>query len=126
MAWTYSGNPAANSKDAVRFLVGDTQEDEQLVQDAEISWALAESNNNVYAAAAAIADSIAAFFATQPDTVKIGPITEQASYRAKNYADLAIRLSAKANRKQTIIPIGGSETAATFSKGMHDHNGEIA
>ena len=31
--WTYSGNPAASDKDAVRFLVGDTNTSDQLVSD---------------------------------------------------------------------------------------------
>jgi len=126
MAWTYDLTKLAEKgKDTVRFLVGDTQSDEPLVQDEEILFALTE-NPNVYAAAAIVAESLAAFFATQPESVKIGPISEQANYRAKNYADLAKRLSIKANSKQSFNVVGSIETTtAEFSKGMHDHIGYV-
>jgi len=40
MAWTYGGEPQANSKDAVRFYVGDTDESDPLLQDGEINYLL--------------------------------------------------------------------------------------
>ena len=33
MTWTYGGNPAASVIDAIRLEIGDTIEDEQLLQD---------------------------------------------------------------------------------------------
>lgn len=40
MSWTYSGNPADSDLDAVRFCIGDTIEDDQLLQDEEINYLL--------------------------------------------------------------------------------------
>ncbi len=38
MAWTYGGDPSANARDAIRFLVGDTDTNDQQLNDAEIGW----------------------------------------------------------------------------------------
>ena len=42
MTWTYSGDPAANARDSIRFLVGDTDTNDQLVSDEEIAWTNSE------------------------------------------------------------------------------------
>lgn len=38
MTWTYTGNPAASSKDAIRYLIGDTDTTFQLMSDEEIAY----------------------------------------------------------------------------------------
>ena len=43
MVWSYSGNPADSALDAVRFLTGDTDTNDQLLDDEEIKW----TNNQV-------------------------------------------------------------------------------
>lgn len=43
MGWTYSGDPATNARDAIRFLTGDTDTNDQLINDEEIAW----TNNQV-------------------------------------------------------------------------------
>ena len=40
MTWTYSGDPSANSKDLVRFLIHDTDTTAQLLTDEEINGLL--------------------------------------------------------------------------------------
>jgi len=45
MTWTYSGNPASSSKDAVRWYAGDTNSKRKLVTDEEIAFALVEESN---------------------------------------------------------------------------------
>lgn len=53
MGWSYSGDPNGSSKDAVRFLLQDTNTNKQIVQDEEIEFALA-TEMNIYTAAALI------------------------------------------------------------------------
>ena len=43
MAWSYSGDPADSALDAVRFLIGDTDTNDQLLDNEEILW----TNNQV-------------------------------------------------------------------------------
>lgn len=59
MSWSYSNNPASSSKDAVRFLIQDTNTLRQLVQDEEIEWSLTQEMN-VYTAAASICETLVA------------------------------------------------------------------
>lgn len=42
MAWSYSGNPGASNLDEVRFLIQDTDTDDQLLSDAEINYLLTQ------------------------------------------------------------------------------------
>ena len=43
MTWTYAGDPAASALAAIRFLTGDTDTNDQLINDEEIAW----TNNQV-------------------------------------------------------------------------------
>jgi hypothetical protein len=92
MAWTYGGDPAANSRDEVRFLLGDTDTNDQLVSDAEVAWAIAETDS-LHGAAAQLADGLSAKYARYPDE-KTGQQEEKSSQRAAGFAALAKRLRA--------------------------------
>ena len=63
MTWTYS-DPTESDKDAVRFLVGDTNSADPLVTDEEITYLLAE-HGDVFPAAIAAAESLAYKFARE-------------------------------------------------------------
>ena len=49
MSWSYSGNPKDSPIDDVRFLVGDTNKNEPILQDEEIQYLIDEygANTNV-------------------------------------------------------------------------------
>ena len=61
MSWSYSGDPKVSSKDAVRFLSGDTDTARQRATDEEIEWAISQFGNT-YLAAAWVCDIVAANF----------------------------------------------------------------
>lgn len=42
--WSYSGDPSTSPKDEVRFLIGDTDQCDQILQDPEILFVLAKYN----------------------------------------------------------------------------------
>lgn len=90
MSWTYSGNPASSDNDKVRFLVGDTDETDQLVQDEEIAYALT-TQPTAELAAALVAEAIAAKFARQVDST-VGRVSESASQRAMAFRERAKEL----------------------------------
>jgi len=56
MTCSYSGDPADSDKDAVRFLIGDTDCANNSVEDEEILWVLTQEAN-VYMAAACLLDT---------------------------------------------------------------------
>ena len=57
--WSYSGDPTTSAKDEVRFYIGDTDEDHQLLWDEEILF-LTEKYTNTYWAAGVAANTLAA------------------------------------------------------------------
>jgi hypothetical protein len=109
MTWTYTADPAASAKDAVRFLVGDTNEDATFtMQDEEILWNLAEVGNEPYRAAANSAENLAALYVglatIEEKTVGGLEISRTYSDRAKRFAALANMLLIRSRRVNPPIP----------------------
>jgi hypothetical protein len=86
--WSYSADPAASDKDAVRFLIRDVDESDQLYSDQEIDYALAAEGSK-WRAAAMLCDQLA----TAGDLVdkQIGDLRLSGSQRAAQYKRLAAR-----------------------------------
>src|SRR5690606_38692178 len=90
MTWSYSGDPGLSQKDEVRFLVGDTDPDEQLVTDEEIEYAL-DQEGSVRAAAVVVCESIQAGLAKKVDKAA-GAVRVSLSQKADHYAKLCEQL----------------------------------
>ncbi len=73
MAWTYSGDPASSDKDAVRFLILDTDTNRQLLSNEEINYLLADENSHVLFAAARAAEQVSATFSKKAG-VQVGDL----------------------------------------------------
>lgn len=97
MTWSYV-SPADSEKDAVRFLVGDTDASDPLVTDEEIAYLVAEFPQSSYHAAAEVADSIAAKFSREVAHSGDG-LSYAAEQLQQNYATLAERLRKQARRR---------------------------
>lgn len=90
MTWSY--NPSlATDKDKVRFMTGLTDENNQRVSDEEIAGILAMANDNVYEAAAMVADSLAGQYSSS-QSLKIDGFSIDYSERATHFRDLAKRI----------------------------------
>jgi hypothetical protein len=99
MTATYSGDPSTTNKDAVRFLVQDTDVTTAGVvrlQDEEINWVLTQQSN-VFLAAAECCDVIAAYWAKIQNT-RIGPLNIQRGQAVPFYISLAEALRNTAAR----------------------------
>jgi hypothetical protein len=133
--WTYGGDPAANNRDAVRFLLRDTVESQAKISDEEIAWLLSENGNNVYAAAIAGADNVASSFSSQARTKTVGALSITYEASAVEYRQLAKDLRLRRIRAGGIAPYSGgisiidkeaqeSDTdwdKPFFSRGMDDN-----
>lgn len=84
--WTFTGQPGDSDLDHVRVLLGDTRNDDQLLGDSIISWALTEYGNP-RKAASACARILAAEYARLVD--KGGSAGANNSEKSKQYNDLA-------------------------------------
>lgn len=103
MTWSYSGNPATNEKDAVRFLLQDTDSGRPLMTDEEIAWVISEADpiwGSDFATAALCADLLVGKFAA------MGTIS--ADGVSISVADLGTRYAALAdNLRKTYARISG-------------------
>lgn len=104
MAWSYSGDPATSSKDAVRFLIFDTDTNDQLLQDAEINWCISQAGDSVYQAAHDAAYAIASKFSRMATSKTVGDLSLSYSDRAKAYFELANELLELGARREPPTP----------------------
>ena len=88
MPWSYSKDPTASDLDAVRFLIQDTDTNRQLTTDEEILWAISQEDN-IYMAAAAVADAIGSRSANVKRK-KVGNL--EIEYDAEHWKKMAARL----------------------------------
>jgi hypothetical protein len=142
MAWTYDETnldttTAAGRLNVVRLLIGDTDTNDQLIKNEEITFALAQANDNVYFAGSWSARTISAQFARRVTTKMDGALSANYSDLAKQYKALSADLreqGQKYSMNSTSLRAGGiSNTAidaaqaltdrpsASFSKGQFDN-----
>ena len=96
----------------VRFLVGDTDKEDLLLTNEQILFALNQTGDDVYAAAAICARAIAGKYSRQVDT-RFESVASDYSQRAENYYKLARRLereSKKYGKRGLGIPAAGGLT----------------
>jgi len=104
MVWSYSGDPAANPKDAVRFYLGDTDPDDPQLQDEEILFLVQKFAGNVYLAAADAARGLAGKYSPRADKA-VGDLRLSFSQQAQHYWELAKRLQTEAGKRA--VPYAG-------------------
>lgn len=119
MTWTYV-SPTTSEKDAVRFLLGDTDSDDQLIQDEEIIFLLDERGNRYYAAADA-AEQIAARFTREVNHSADG-LSWSGSSLQTQFFELAERLRGMGRRSRRS---GFAPYAGGLSKAERDHDDAI-
>lgn len=142
MAWTYDETnlvttTAAGRLNVVRLLIGDTDTNDQLIKNEEITFALAQANDNVYFAASWSARTISAQFARRVTTKMDGALSANYSDLAKQYKALSDDLreqGQKYSMTSASLKAGGISNAAidaaqaltdrpsaSFSKGQFDN-----
>lgn len=136
MTWTYSGDPAAFPRDAVRFLMRDTVETaDATISDEEIAWLLSENGNNVYLAAADGAMEVAAKYAGLVQTKTVGSLSLTYAARSQSFKNTADNLRERAGTKTALAPFSGGISKAdksavrsdtdwvrpSFERGMDDY-----
>lgn len=102
MTWTYNVanlnvTPVTPSvvKDQVRFLIGDTREGAQQLQDEEVLFAIGQ-RASIYGAAATCCMNLAAGFARDADSAQ-GPLHTALSQKSRSYAAMAARYENRAS-----------------------------
>lgn len=123
MGWTYTADPQNVPIDLVRFLIGDTNTNDQLLADAEIAY-LIISKGSPQSAAHGACIQLMAKFAREVDYT-IGPESVKASQRFEHYKQLCKEL--KGMQKINAVPLWqepiGGAGQPIFDIGMHDARG---
>lgn len=101
MTWSYDTALIAD-KDKVRLLVGDTDTNDQLLQDEEIVFILTQETN-VYNAAALAARTIQSSYARKAD-VSVESVSKKFSQQAMAYAKLSEDLMRRAEQEDLVSP----------------------
>ena len=133
MTWTYSGDPSDSTRDAVRFMVGDTDVNDQLLSDEEIDYLVVE-HGTINRISSEAARGIAAKFARLM-TRSIGGLSADFSAKYRQYLELADNLMAR-EETYPVAPFSSGwrrdqkravedelDRESTFSrKGIHDND----
>jgi hypothetical protein len=129
MTWTYAGDPAASALAAIRFLTGDTDTNDQLINDEEIAW----TNNQVtgsdtattalYESSYRVMVAIASKFSRLADQA-VGDLKVDMFQKATNAREQAKLLYQQASREgNTPTPYAGGITVS--DKAIDEDNSNI-
>ena len=118
MSWSYdptdlNTTTASGRLNTVRFLVGDTDTNDQKVQNEEIEFSLSQVNDNVYDSASYVASTLASKYASKVTIELDGQLTAYYSDLYAHYKSLADKLdyqSKKLSAQIGIIAGGISKT----------------
>ena len=116
-------DPAASAINEVRFLVGDPDtgtNSTHVLTDAEITFALDQSGQNTYAAAAVCARALAARYAAKVDS-KFETVENKFSQLSTHYYMLARTMDAEAKRRGALgTPVAGGISKAEVETVQND------
>lgn len=110
MAWSYDASDldtttTSGRLNTVRLLLGDTDTNDQQVQDEEVTFGLAQTNDNVYFAAAWLARVVASKYSRKVNTSLDGALSADYSDLAKQYVSLAETLEYQGKKSGAIIGV---------------------
>lgn len=117
MTWSYSGDPANSELDKYRFLIGDTDENDKLLLDAEINYILNTINDHnlrLYNLYQRIADKFA-----RDIKRSLGPQSEDPTSRQQYYAAKAAYYKQLCSASGISVPKYSYKKA--FRKGLHSN-----
>jgi hypothetical protein len=104
MTWTYTGDPSVSDRDKVRFLIGDTDTTDQLINDEEIAWALDLTGDDIYQSAHDLCITLGAKFARLATSKSVGGLSLSYSDRSSAFYAQADRLLHLASRRDVPTP----------------------
>lgn len=133
MTYSYGGDPANSTKDAVRFLVGDTDSSEWFLSDEEIAWLDSQWSHkgSVYFTASVAAEAIASKLARE---ISVSSDGQTLSLEGLQQKFILLAQSLRDQHKELLaggsIHVGGMDASKqrdptvaplAFGTRMHDH-----
>ena len=116
MTWTYSGAPDSSALDGIRFLIGDTDTNDQLLSNEEITWVNSQvtgsttSTASLYESSYRCMISIASKFSRLADQ-SVGELSVSMSQKAEGARTQAKELKALSSKEGGVpTPYAGGIT----------------
>ena len=129
MTFTYSGDPGASALDEVRFLIQDTDTNDQLLSNEEIEYLLLAYNDDAFGAAIASMTSLIAQAArVQEESKSVGDLSlsVKSGARLSQWESLLIRLQAERFRRFPGAPVVNANTLlATVDRDVEDEGSDF-
>lgn len=114
--FTYSGNPANSKLDWVRFMIGDTNINAPLLQDAEINFLIDEASTDCQLLFFAFRQA-AVMFSIKAAKRSLGPQSEDTTARLKFFEAMAKKYEILQSYSGT-PPLPDYQADKVFEKGM--------
>lgn len=118
MSWNYSGNPQDSCIDECRFILGDINQDEPIMQDEEIQYLLDAYGNNTNHLYYQLFKQASVLFARDIKR-SLGPQTEDPTGRLKFFNEQTTYYKRLAFSGGISIP--NYSHPKTFKRGMHNN-----
>ena len=118
MSWSYSGNPASSELDELRFIIGDTNMSEPIMQDEELEYLITKYGSNRNLLMYQAFTRAATLFARDIKR-SLGPQSEDPTERLKYFRDQANAYKAKLAIAGISVPV--YKYPKIFHKGMHSN-----
>ena len=118
MSFTYSGNPSTSMLDESRFVLGDTNERNPILQDEEINYIIAQAGSNVDLLRYMLFTQAATIFARDIKR-SLGPQSEDPTSRLSHFQQQAAEYKRKIASRGVSIP--QYAYPKVFHKGMHSN-----
>lgn len=112
MTWTYSGNPGSSVRDEVRFLIQDTDTNDQLLTNEELDYLVTAYGDAYGAAVAAVGVLIATASRAVEESKTVGDlsISKKAGARLQQWQALMASLQGERFRRFPGSPVVNANT----------------
>ena len=118
MSFTYSGDPAESKLAECRFLIGDTDDSNPIMQDEEINYLIAEAGQNDIYLKYLLFSQAATIF-SRAIKRSLGPQSEDPTSRLNYLTTKATEYKRRLSSKSLSLP--NVSYPKVFSKGMHSN-----
>ena len=130
MSWSYDetalGTSTASERlNSVRLLVGDTDTNDQQVQDEEITFALSQTGDNIYYAAAWVARTLASKYSRLVDTDLDGILAESYSQLQVHYKTLAGELEFQGKKAGATLGVAAGGISKATMEAVEDNTDRV-
>lgn len=126
MSWSYDEtdlgtDTAAGRLNAVRLLVGDTDTNDQQVQNEEITFSLGQTGNNIYYAAAWVSRTLASKYSRLVDTDLDGQLSEKYSQLQAHYKSLSKDLEFQGAKAGGVLGVAAGGLSKAIMDGIEEN-----